>query len=95
MLNGLSLDVRVGQTAALVGSSGCGKSTTVQLLQRFYDVHEGEITIDGRNIKNLNIKWLRQHIGNTDICILLTALIPNYSHGFVFCYMFSARDGKS
>ena len=63
VLTGLSLDVRVGQTAALVGASGCGKSTTVQLIQRFYDTLEGEITIDGKNIKDLNIKWLRQHIG--------------------------------
>ena len=63
VLNGLSLEVKVGQTAALVGASGCGKSTTVQLLQRFYDPSEGMITIDGQDIRTLNIKWLRQHIG--------------------------------
>ena len=63
VLNGLSLDVKVGQTAALVGASGCGKSTTVQLLQRFYDVESGTVTIDGRDLKSLSIKWLRQHIG--------------------------------
>ena len=63
VLDGLSLQVNVGQTAALVGSSGCGKSTTVQLLQRFYDPAQGTITIDGQDIKTLNVKWLRQHIG--------------------------------
>ena len=51
VLNGLTLDVRVGQTVALVGSSGCGKSTTVQLVQRFYDPLEGRILLDGIDIK--------------------------------------------
>ena len=51
VLNGLTLDVRVGQTVALVGSSGCGKSTTVQLVQRFYDPLEGCILLDGIDIK--------------------------------------------
>ena len=63
VLNDLSLQVHVGQTAALVGASGCGKSTTVQLLQRFYDPTQGTITIDGQDIKTLNVKWLRQRIG--------------------------------
>jgi ABC-type multidrug transport system fused ATPase/permease subunit len=63
VLNGLSLNINVGQTVALVGSSGCGKSTTVQLIQRFYDPLEGSVTLDGIDIKELNIKWLRQHIG--------------------------------
>ena len=46
ILNGLSLDINVGQTVALVGSSGCGKSTTIQLLQRFYDPAEGQVCTD-------------------------------------------------
>ena len=44
VLQGFNLKVNVGQTIALVGSSGCGKSTVVQLLQRFYDPLEGEVT---------------------------------------------------
>ena len=52
-----------GQTVALVGSSGCGKSTVIQLLQRFYDPPSGTVMVDGINVKELNIKWLRQHIG--------------------------------
>jgi len=44
ILNGLNLKVSRGQTAALVGSSGCGKSTTIQLLQRFYDPQQGEVS---------------------------------------------------
>jgi ABC-type multidrug transport system fused ATPase/permease subunit len=48
---------------ALVGGSGCGKSTVIQLLQRFYDPLDGTILVDGNDIKTLNIRWLRQHIG--------------------------------
>ncbi|XP_050174693.1 ATP-binding cassette sub-family B member 5 [Myiozetetes cayanensis] len=63
ILKGLNLKVQTGKTIALVGSSGCGKSTTVQLLQRFYDPEQGEITLDGRDIRTLNVKWLRENIG--------------------------------
>ena len=63
ILNGLTLDVNVGQTVALVGSSGCGKSTTVQLIQRFYDTAAGCVLIDGVDIRDLNVEWLRQQIG--------------------------------
>ncbi|XP_044861610.1 ATP-dependent translocase ABCB1-like [Mauremys mutica] len=63
ILKGLNLKVQSGKTIALVGSSGCGKSTAIQLLQRFYDPVQGEITLDGRDIRTLNIKWLRERIG--------------------------------
>uniref|UniRef100_A0A8C8RQA6 ABC-type xenobiotic transporter n=1 Tax=Pelusios castaneus TaxID=367368 RepID=A0A8C8RQA6_9SAUR len=63
ILKGLNLTLQSGKTVALVGSSGCGKSTTFQLLQRFYDPVHGEITLDGRDIRTLNIKWLRENIG--------------------------------
>ncbi|CAD5117623.1 DgyrCDS6378 [Dimorphilus gyrociliatus] len=63
VLQGMTLDVKVGQTVALVGSSGCGKSTSVQLIQRFYDPLFGSIEIDGNDIKELNLKWLREQIG--------------------------------
>ena len=46
-----------------MGASGCGKSTVVQLLQRFYDPNSGEVLVGGRDVRTLNIKWLRQHIG--------------------------------
>lgn len=63
MLQGLNLKVSVGKTVALVGSSGCGKSTTVQLIQRFYDVSSGSVTLDGCDIRSLNVRWLRSQIG--------------------------------
>ena len=58
-----SLNVEVGQTFALVGPSGCGKSTVIQLLQRFYDPDGGEALVGGRDVRALNTRWLRQHIG--------------------------------
>ncbi|CAG2108236.1 unnamed protein product, partial [Medioppia subpectinata] len=63
ILNGLSFDVSKGQTVALVGASGCGKSTIIQLIQRFYDTDGGEVILDGKNIRNLNIPWLRRRLG--------------------------------
>uniref|UniRef100_A0A8C6GQA9 P-type phospholipid transporter n=1 Tax=Mus spicilegus TaxID=10103 RepID=A0A8C6GQA9_MUSSI len=63
VLQGLSLEVKKGQTLALVGSSGCGKSTVVQLLERFYDPMAGSVFLDGKEIKQLNVQWLRAHLG--------------------------------
>ncbi|CAF5082220.1 unnamed protein product, partial [Rotaria magnacalcarata] len=63
ILNNLSLKIPSGKTVALVGASGCGKSTTIQLIQRFYDPDGGLVLLDGKDIKTLNVAWLRQHIG--------------------------------
>uniref|UniRef100_H0W664 Multidrug resistance protein 1 n=1 Tax=Cavia porcellus TaxID=10141 RepID=H0W664_CAVPO len=63
VLQGLNLQVKKGQTLALVGSSGCGKSTVVQLLERFYDTLAGKVLVDGKEIKELNVEWLRAHLG--------------------------------
>ncbi len=63
ILHGLSFNAKPGQTIAIVGASGSGKSTCVQLLQRFYDYQSGSIYIDGRKIHQYNLKWLRQQIG--------------------------------
>ncbi|KAG7464134.1 hypothetical protein MATL_G00183980 [Megalops atlanticus] len=63
VLNGLSVSVRPGQTLAFVGSSGCGKSTSVQLLERFYDPDQGRVLIDGHDSTNVNVQFLRSKIG--------------------------------
>ncbi len=63
VLKDFSLEVKKGQTVALVGQSGSGKSTIANLLTRFYDVNEGTITIDGIPIKDLNMHALRGLIG--------------------------------
>ncbi|TWW79227.1 Multidrug resistance protein 1 [Takifugu flavidus] len=83
ILNDMSLHVRNGQTIALVGSSGCGKSTTIQLLQRFYDPQEGSIFIDGHDIRSLNIRYLREMIGvvSQEPVLFATTITENIRYG--------------
>ncbi|WP_374329716.1 ABC transporter ATP-binding protein [Soonwooa sp.] len=63
ILKNFNLEIKKGQTVALVGQSGSGKTTIANLLTRFYDVSEGSINIDGVNIKNLNLKQYRTILG--------------------------------
>ncbi|MCZ2248518.1 MAG: ABC transporter ATP-binding protein/permease [Bacteroidia bacterium] len=63
VLKDINLSMHIGKTIALVGPSGAGKSTLADMLPRFYDVSHGEITIDGINIKELQLKSLRQLMG--------------------------------
>ena len=57
MLKGISIDVKANQVVALVGHSGCGKSSVIQLIERFYDPAEGEVLFSGANLKDLDNKW--------------------------------------
>lgn len=61
-LNGINVELKQGQKIALVGDSGGGKSTFINMLLRFYDPHEGSIEINGEDIKNFTLKSLRSHI---------------------------------
>lgn len=63
ILEGINLSVRVGETIAIVGMSGAGKTSLVNLLPRFYDVQEGQILIDGYDIRKVTLKSLRDQIG--------------------------------
>lgn len=63
VLKDFNLKVQAGETVALVGASGSGKSTAIALLQRFYDVNEGAVRIDGIDIKKLQLKWIRGKMG--------------------------------
>ncbi|CAF0839930.1 unnamed protein product [Adineta ricciae] len=63
VLNKFDLIVKPGQRVALVGASGCGKSTIIQLLERFYDTNRGRILLDDTNIRELNLHWIRSHFG--------------------------------
>ncbi|CAF1399450.1 unnamed protein product, partial [Didymodactylos carnosus] len=57
VLNDISIKIPSEKTVALVGASGCGKSTIIQLLQRLYDPQQGKILLDGRDIRTLNVAW--------------------------------------
>nr|XP_009788669.1 PREDICTED: ABC transporter B family member 1-like [Nicotiana sylvestris] len=63
VLRGFSLTIPAGKVVALVGSRGCGKSTIMSLLMRFYDPMRGDILLDNHNIKDLDLKFLRRNIG--------------------------------
>uniref|UniRef100_A0A663MR42 ATP binding cassette subfamily B member 5 n=1 Tax=Athene cunicularia TaxID=194338 RepID=A0A663MR42_ATHCN len=83
ILKGLNLKVQTGKTIALVGASGCGKSTTVQLLQRFYDPVQGEVSAYGWDIRTLNVKWLRENIGivSQEPVLFATTIAENIRYG--------------
>ena len=66
ILRNINLTIKKGQTLALVGQSGGGKSTLVDLIPRYYDVQEGEVLIDGINVKDLGVNDLRSLIGNVN-----------------------------
>ncbi|KAF7804972.1 ABC transporter B family member 21-like [Senna tora] len=63
IFNGFSLHIQSGTTAALVGQSGSGKSTVISLIERFYDPQAGEVLIDGINLKEFQLRWIRGKIG--------------------------------
>lgn len=63
VLDKFNLEIPAGTSHALVGSSGCGKSTTVRLIERFYDVNFGQVLIDGIDVRDYNVRWLRSQIG--------------------------------
>lgn len=62
VLDNINLFIPHGKTTALVGASGSGKSTIVGLAERWYDPVEGEVLLDGRNLKDLNLRWLRSQL---------------------------------
>jgi len=80
---GFSLFVPNGTTTALVGQSGSGKSTVISLLERFYDPDAGEVLIDGVNLKNLQLKWIREQIGlvSQEPILFTTSIRENIAYG--------------
>ncbi|KAG8935087.1 GTPase-activating protein [Tulasnella sp. 418] len=85
ILKGLSIEFEAGKTAALVGASGSGKSTVVSLVERFYDPIEGRVLLDGVDIRELNVKWLRQQIGlvSQEPSLFATTIAGNVAHGLI------------
>nr|ALU63321.1 ATP-binding cassette sub-family B member 11b [Oryzias melastigma] len=83
ILDSLSLHIRAGETTAFVGPSGSGKSSAVQLIQRFYDPKEGMVTLDGHDLRSLNIQWLRSLIGivEQEPVLFATTIAENIRYG--------------
>ncbi|EMD42759.1 multidrug resistance protein, putative, partial [Entamoeba histolytica KU27] len=83
VLKGISFKAEQGKTIALVGASGCGKSTTIQLIERFYEPTSGEVLLDGYNIKDLNVKFLRNQIGlvGQEPVLFAESVIDNIKRG--------------
>ncbi|XLS79065.1 hypothetical protein HN51_063290 [Arachis hypogaea] len=83
IFNGFSLSIPSGTTAALVGQSGSGKSTVVSLIERFYDPQAGEVLIDGINLKEFQLKWIRQKIGlvSQEPVLFASSIKENIAYG--------------
>jgi subfamily B ATP-binding cassette protein MsbA len=82
-LNNISFQIQKGETIALVGASGAGKSTIADLIPRFYDVNKGKIVIDGKDIKDYRINSLRKMMGivTQETILLNTSIRNNITYG--------------
>jgi ATP-binding cassette subfamily B protein len=83
VLHNFNVTIEPGKKVALVGETGVGKSTISKLIPRFYDVNEGEILIDGKNVKNFDLYSLRSHIGHVqqDVYIFYGSIKDNILYG--------------
>lgn len=83
VFNGFSLFVPSGTTLALVGGSGSGKSTVINLVERFYDPQVGEVLIDGINIKEFQLRWIRGKIGlvSQEPVLFASSIRDNIAYG--------------
>lgn len=83
VLHDVSLTVEPGQTVAIMGETGSGKTSLIQLIPRFYDAEEGEVLVDGRNVKDWDLKQLRGHIGmaTQDVLLFSDSIDGNIAYG--------------
>ncbi|XP_048138833.1 ABC transporter B family member 4-like isoform X3 [Rhodamnia argentea] len=83
IFNGFSLYIPSGMTAALVGQSGSGKSTVISLIERFYDPQAGEVLIDGINLKEFQLKWIRSKISlvSQEPVLFASSIKDNIAYG--------------
>ena len=90
----LSITFPAGKTTALVGASGSGKSTVISLVERFYDPLAGAVKLDGVNVKDLNVKWLRSQIGlvSQEPTLFATTIRGNVEHGLINTPFENASD---
>ncbi len=83
ILSNINLSIKAGETVAFVGPSGAGKTTICSLLPRFYDVQEGSITVDGKDVRDLKLQSLRKHIGivQQDVFLFAGSIRENIAYG--------------
>jgi ATP-binding cassette subfamily B protein len=83
VLKKISLNIKVGEYVALVGPSGAGKTTLCSLIPRFYEVNEGEILLDGKNVNRLSLQSLRRNIGlvQQDVYLFAGTVLDNIRYG--------------
>jgi ATP-binding cassette, subfamily B, bacterial len=83
VLSNLSLKIRAGEFVALVGSSGVGKTTLCSLIPRFYEATAGRILLDGRDIREVKLEWLRRNVGvvQQDVYLFAGTVAENISYG--------------
>ncbi|KAL7421323.1 GTPase-activating protein [Cryptotrichosporon argae] len=96
ILKGFSATFKAGETVALVGASGSGKSTVISLIERFYAPVAGTIRLDGNDISTLNVKWLRQQIGlvSQEPTLFATTVRGNIEHGLIGSKWEHASDAE-
>jgi ATP-binding cassette subfamily B (MDR/TAP) protein 1 len=84
VFKGLNLNVRRGETLAVVGASGAGKSTIASLIERFYDTTSGTITLDGVDLKEMNVEYLRNQLGfvQQEPTLFDTTIEENIRYGY-------------
>ncbi len=83
VLKNISLHIKVGECIALVGASGVGKTTLCSLIPRFYEVNEGKILLDGKDIRDIRLQALRRHIGivQQDVYLFAGTVVENIRYG--------------
>ncbi|CAN1196449.1 ABC transporter B family member 4 [Linum perenne] len=83
IFSSFSISIPSGTTMALVGESGSGKSTVISLIERFYDPQSGEVLIDGINLKEFQLKWIRQQIGlvSQEPVLFASSIRDNIAYG--------------
>lgn len=85
VMEDVNLLIPAGRSIALVGASGSGKSTIIGLIERFYDPVGGSVHIDGHNVKDLNLRWLRQQVSlvSQEPVLFATSIYENIKHGLL------------
>ncbi|ELQ42255.1 multidrug resistance protein 1 [Pyricularia oryzae Y34] len=95
ILNGLDLTIEAGKTTALVGASGCEKSTIFSLLQRFYDPQYGTIELDGHRLDELSVEWLRSNMAVILLLDEATSALDTVSENLIQAALSAARRDRT